>query len=91
ASEALTMGLVNRVVPRASLMDETMKLAHRLSRNAPVALRLLKHSMLHGAEMPLDAALAYEKSNISLVFDSNDAHEGCSAFIEKRKARFEGE
>jgi len=46
--------------------------------------------MLHGAEMPLDAALAFEAATISLVMDSDDAHEGCSAFLEKRKPIFTG-
>jgi enoyl-CoA hydratase len=40
--------------------------------------------------MPLSAALAHEQAMIGLVLDSADAHEGCSAFIEKRKAVFTG-
>jgi enoyl-CoA hydratase len=40
--------------------------------------------------MPLSAALPYEQSMIGLVFDTSDAHEGCSAFLEKRKASFAG-
>lgn len=46
--------------------------------------------MLHGADMPLPAALAHEAATISLVFDSDDAHEGCSAFVEKRAPVFQG-
>jgi enoyl-CoA hydratase len=46
--------------------------------------------LLNGADMPLSAALPYEQSMIGLVFDTNDAHEGCSAFLEKRKASFAG-
>ena len=90
ASEALALGLVNRVVRRAALMSETMKLAHRIAGNAPVALRMLKKSMLHGIDMPMEAALEYERAMIGLVFDSDDAHEGCSAFIEKRTPHFVG-
>ena len=67
-----------------------MKLAHRIAENSPIALKFLKSSMLHGADMPLPAALAHEAATISLVFDSEDAHEGCSAFMEKRKPCFEG-
>ena len=40
--------------------------------------------------MPLPAALAHEQAMISLVLDSEDAHEGCQAFLEKRKASFKG-
>ena len=90
AEEAVSMGLVNRAVSRAQLLDETMKLAHRIAENSPIALKFLKSSMLHGADMPLPAALAHEAATISLVFDSEDAHEGCSAFVEKRKPCFEG-
>ncbi len=90
ASEALSLGLVNRVVPREALMAETMKLAHRIAGNAPVALRMLKKSMLHGIDMPMEAALEYERAMIGLVFDSDDAHEGCSAFVEKRQPHFVG-
>lgn len=90
AAEALALGLVNRVVPKAQLMPEAMALAHRLAAQSPVALRLLKRAMLQGAEMPLGAALDHEQALISLVFDSDDAHEGCSAFLEKRAPRFTG-
>ena len=71
-------------------MAETMKLAHRIAGNAPVALRMLKKSMLHGIDMPMEAALEYERAMIGLVFDSDDAHEGCSAFVEKRQPHFVG-
>jgi enoyl-CoA hydratase len=40
--------------------------------------------------MPLSAALPYEQSMIGLVFDTNDAHEGCGAFLEKRAPAFAG-
>ena len=90
ADEAVAMGLVNRIVPGAQLLDETLKLANRIAEKSPVALKFLKSSMLHGADMPLPAALAHEAATISLVFDSEDAHEGCSAFIEKRRPDFKG-
>lgn len=90
AEEAVAMGLVNQSVPRTQLLDESLKLAHRIAEKSPLALKFLKSSMLHGADMPLTAALAHEAATISLVFDSEDAHEGCSAFIEKRAAVFQG-
>jgi enoyl-CoA hydratase len=90
AQEAVALGLVNQALPRAQLLEETLKLAERIAEKSPVALKFLKNSMLHGAEMPLEAALAHEAATISLVFDSEDAHEGCSAFLEKRPPVFEG-
>lgn len=90
AAEALDLGLVNAVVPRARLLDESMALAQRITDKSPLVLKLLKQTMLHGADMPLPAGLAYEQATISLVLDSADAHEGCSAFIEKRTPVFKG-
>lgn len=90
AAEAQALGLVNRVVPAGSLLDEALALAERIAGKSPLVLKLLKQSMLHGASMPLAAALAYEQATISLVLDSNDAHEGCSAFLEKRAPTFTG-
>lgn len=90
ASEALAMGLINQAVPRSQLLDEAMKLANRIAAKSPLTLKFLKRAMLHGADMPLPAALAHEAAMISLVFDSADAHEGCEAFIEKRPPIFQG-
>ena len=90
AAEAVQLGLVNRAVPRASLQPESLALAHRIADKSPWALRLLKSSMLHGADMPLSAALAHEMATISLVLDTDDAHEGCAAFLEKRQPTFQG-
>lgn len=90
ASEAKALQLVNRVVPAASLMEETMKLAGEIAQKSPLTLKLLKRTLLHGADMPREAALHYEQAMISLVLDSEDAHEGMRAFLEKRKAHFEG-
>ncbi len=90
AREAVEIGLANRAVPRASLMDETLALAHRIAEKSPVTLKLLKRTLRDGAEMPLGAALAHEQAMIGLVLDSRDAHEGCGAFLEKRKAQFTG-
>lgn len=90
AREAVSLGLVNESVPREDLMHAAMTLAHKLAARAPLALKMLKSAMHIGADMPLGNALQYERAMISLVFDSDDAHEGCAAFLEKRPARFKG-
>lgn len=90
AAEAVALGLANRVVPAKSLMDEATGLARRLAGKPPLALKLLKRAIRDGASMPASAALAYERAMISLVFDTEDAHEGMGAFVDKRPARFEG-
>jgi enoyl-CoA hydratase len=90
ADEAQALGLVNRVVPEESLMSEVRALAETLVARSPLVLKLLKRAVADGAEMPLSAALRHEQAMISLVFDSADAHEGMSAFLEKRQPKFRG-
>ncbi len=90
AEEAVGLGLANRVVPQVRLMEETLALAARIAERSPLVLKLLKRAMRDGLDMPLSAALAHEQAVIGLVLDSEDAHEGCGAFLEKRPARFTG-
>lgn len=91
AREAVALGLCNRAVPRAQVLPEALQLAQRIAEKSPLVLKLLKRSLQHGADMPLGAALAYEHAMVGLAFDTEDAHEGCRAFVEKRKAQFKGE
>lgn len=91
AEEAVRVGLANRVVPKTQLMDEAMALAEKIADKSPLVLKLLKRALMHGADMPLSAALPHEQAMIGLVLDTEDAHEGCSAFLEKRAAEFEGQ
>ena len=90
AAEALAIGLVNRVVPKAEVLGVAMKLAAQIAEKSPLVLKLLKRTLRHGADMPQSAALPFEQAMIGLVLDSEDAHEGCSAFMEKRKPVFKG-
>ncbi len=90
AEEAVALGLANRVVPAAELMDAAFALAENIAQKSPLVLKLLKRTVSAGADMPLPAALAHEQAMIGLVLDSEDAHEGCSAFLEKRAASFSG-
>lgn len=90
AEEAVALGLANRVVAPESLMSEAMAQADLIASKSPLVLKLLKRTLLHGQDMPLSAALAFEQAMIGLVLDSEDAHEGCSAFLEKRPPSFKG-
>lgn len=91
AERAVQLGLANMVVPAAELMSEVMALAAGIAAKSPLTLKLMKRALLHGGEMTLANALAYEQSMIGLVLDTRDAHEGCSAFLAKRPATFVGE
>lgn len=90
ADQALTLGLANRVVPRERLLEEARSLAVRISEKSPLVLELLKRTLVNGAEMPPNAALAYEQAMIGLTLDTADAHEGCQAFLERRAPHFRG-
>jgi len=90
AAEAEGLGLINKVVPAADLMATVMAMAEAIARKSPLVLKLLKRAMTDGDEMPLRAALRHEQAMIGLVLDTADAHEGCSAFLEKRRADFKG-
>jgi enoyl-CoA hydratase len=90
AQEAVAIGLANRVVPKAQVLPMARQIAEKIAANSPLVLKLLKRTLVNGSDMPLSAALAYEHSMIGLVFDTADAHEGCSAFLAKRGANFLG-
>ncbi|MFO0995504.1 MAG: enoyl-CoA hydratase/isomerase family protein [Alphaproteobacteria bacterium] len=90
ANRAVAMGLANLVVPREKLVEETLALANRIAEKSPLVLKLLKRTLNDGADMALPSALAHEQAMIGLVLDTDDAHEGCRAFLEKRKPVFKG-
>lgn len=91
ADEAVSIGLANKVVPKDQLLAAAKEIAGKIAAKSPLVLKLLKRTLVNGADMPLSAALPYEQSMIGLVLDTVDSHEGCSAFLEKRKANFKGE
>jgi enoyl-CoA hydratase len=90
ADEALRIGLVHRVVPTANLMTEARSLAASLSELAPVALRYAMEAINRGAEMAFPEAAFLEATLFGLLFSTSDAREGTRAFLEKRKAAFQG-
>lgn len=90
AEEAVRLGLANEVVSDEELDGRVAMLAASIASKSPLVLKLLKRAIAHGVEAPLDSGLAYEQAMIALVLDSQDAHEGCRAFLEKRVPKFNG-
>lgn len=88
AAEAYRIGLVNRVVPSASLLEETRKLAMTIVNRPGVALSITKLAVNGGMCMPLSSALAYEARCFEYLFSTEDQKEGMMAFMEKRKPIF---
>lgn len=88
ANEAYRLGLVNKVVPVDSLMDEARILALKIVRQPGVALRAIKLAVNGGICMDIKSAVAYEARCFEMLFSTEDQKEGARAFIEKRKPMF---
>lgn len=91
AGQALSLGIVNRVVSHDRLMDETMKLADKIGGMPPLAVRMMKRAVYQGATSTLRAHLDYISSQLSLLSETDDHVEAARAFLEKRKPVFTGQ
>ncbi|HEX2910432.1 MAG TPA: enoyl-CoA hydratase-related protein [Chloroflexia bacterium] len=90
AEEAYRIGLVNKVVPADSLMEEAKKWAGKVATKPPFTLKLVKQVMDQGADLNLEAALRLERLGFISLFGTEDQREGVTAFLEKRKPEFKG-
>ncbi len=90
AQEMAALGLVNRVVPPGEHLNEAKKLAQTVAAQAPIATQLAKEAVLAAFETSLEEGLEIERKNFFLLFATEDMREGMRAFIEKRKANFQG-
>jgi E-phenylitaconyl-CoA hydratase len=90
AQEAYRIGLINKVVPQAELMNEVDRWVATLLERGPLALRTAKQAILQGLEMPLDEGLRLEQRLFKGLLSTEDAVEGPRAFAEKRKPNFKG-
>ena len=89
AERALQMGLVNRVVKDEDVLDEAMKLAKRIARRGPVALRMVKDVINRGLMEPdVNKGVDIEAEQWAKLFNTEDQKEGMKAFMEKRKPVF---
>jgi 2-(1,2-epoxy-1,2-dihydrophenyl)acetyl-CoA isomerase len=91
AEDAARIGLVNRVVPDESLLDEARALAGRLAEGSPLAMALTKRALGYSADAGLEAALEHEAALQGIAGRSKDHEEGVAAFRAKRAARFTGD
>jgi len=90
AKEAEQFGLVNRIVPVASYLEDTIAFAAEIAARAPVALRLAKEAINAVFEMPLHSGIEHERRLFYMLFSTEDQKEGMDAFINKRKAVWQG-
>ena len=87
ADEAYRIGLVNKVVPLEELMTTAKKLAGKIMRNAPIAVKLCKDAIDRGMQVDIDTAVAIEAEDFGKCFATEDQTEGMTAFLERRKEK----
>lgn len=85
AKEALNIGLVQKVFEAENLMNETMKLAEKISKKGRNALKYTKEVTHKGSDIRFKDATNMEAKVFGSLFDTNEAKEGMKAFLEKRK------
>jgi len=85
ADEAFKLGLVNAVYPADQLMEECLKLAGKIARNAPIAVRASKKAVNDGMQVDIDSAIVIEAEQFGKCFESEDQKNAMAAFCEKRK------
>lgn len=90
AETAFRMGLANKVVPLAELLNEAKALAQKLASKPPIAIHQAKVAINAGIDMDLDNGSRFENEAFALTFATEDKVEGMTAFLEKRTAQFKG-
>jgi 2-(1,2-epoxy-1,2-dihydrophenyl)acetyl-CoA isomerase len=90
AEEALRIGLVNRVFPTASLMDETLAFARRLAEGPPLQQRDIKKLMYQSLRTDLRTSLEATSAHMAVIQSTDDYKEAIAAYREKRKPVFQG-
>ena len=83
------MGLALRQV-EGDVVAEALSLARKIARNGPVAVRLVKRAVHETDRLDIEAGLAAEATLFGLCFSTEDQTEGMAAFVEKRRASFQG-
>ncbi len=91
AQEAERFGLVNRVVPVDSYLEEAMALARKVASQAPLAVKMAKDAINEAFETSLTEGLKAERRDFYLLFATEDQTEGMQAFVEKREPEFKGQ
>ena len=90
AAKALEWGIVNELCPQAELKERVTGLAREIARNGGLAVGYAKNAIVNGLNMTKEDGFRYESSLFGVLFSTEDQKEGMGAFVEKRKAKFQG-
>ncbi len=90
AEDALSMGIVNRIVPNEDLEAEAMKLASEISKKSPHTMKVAKRVVRGALELPFSEGVLMERSEFVALFDTEDKEIGVRAFLEKSEAEWVG-
>lgn len=90
AEEAERIGLLNRVVPAESLIDEALAMARQIAANSPAGVQISKRALQANQDAPYSAALELENRGQALLTRGADMPEALRAFKERREPRFAG-
>ncbi len=90
AQEAERAGLVSRVFPHETLLDEARKIAARIASQSPLAVMANKEMVNAALETTLTQGVQFERRLFHSLFAFEDQKEGMAAFVEKRKPEFRG-
>jgi enoyl-CoA hydratase/carnithine racemase len=87
---AYELGLLNKVVPHETLLDESFALAERILRHSPLAAARIIAAVTRGLNATIDEGLAIESEQFARMATTNDVHEGLGAWIERREPSYTG-
>ena len=90
AEEALSIGLVNKVVEPEELGEATMAMAENIARKSPYTVRVAKRAVRAALDLPLAEGVLAERSEFVALFDTEDKEIGVSAFLERKDAEWVG-
>jgi enoyl-CoA hydratase/carnithine racemase len=90
AGQALELGLITRSVPSEMLDDEVEQILQSLAAKSPIGMKIGKEAFYAMADMPFEEAVDFLSDKIQEIASTDDAAEGITAFIEKRKPVFKG-